>query len=240
MHICRGNSSRVDTESDLVVLMTWGGGGCGQLGHGDLADHDTPEIVQFLRTKIPVKVTCGAAHTSCILNLSGKSDIRQLYMWGLGCAIGTQDSPNMPTPTQLHIPAIGAHSEDFPLDVACGSLFTVILSENGYLHTYGKLPSNNITSRIENYSDKDAKSISAGGNHMALLVGRKWIADEDSDKCMNCHKDFVFAFRGRHHCRSCGGLFCDDCTKKRAAVLQFGYHEKVRVCEPCFLKITNG
>lgn len=236
------STAEINIDSELALLFTWGSGEVGQLGHGDTLDSSLPKVVDHLRSKIPVKISCGSAHTVCIFQFS--SDISQLYMWGLACSLSSEShivTSNIVTPTMFKI-ALSSNStlEDPPIDVACGSLFSLILTENGYLHIYGRLPSPQISHRIENYSDKDPNSIAAGHSHMALLVGRKWINDEETDRCMNCQKVFVFAFRGRHHCRSCGGIYCDDCTKKRAAVLKFGYQEKVRVCDNCYVQITTG
>lgn len=38
-----------------------------------------------------------------------------------------------------------------------------------------------------------------------------WVRDDISDKCLACEKNFSF-LRRRHHCRSCGGIFCYECS----------------------------
>lgn len=40
----------------------------------------------------------------------------------------------------------------------------------------------------------------------------KWKEDSSANKCRRCRKEFTF-FRGKHHCRLCGHLFCDNCSK---------------------------
>eukprot|EP01100_Stratorugosa_tubuloviscum_P002813 TRINITY_DN1664_c1_g1_i3.p1 TRINITY_DN1664_c1_g1~~TRINITY_DN1664_c1_g1_i3.p1 ORF type:complete len:158 (-),score=57.85 TRINITY_DN1664_c1_g1_i3:88-561(-) len=37
-----------------------------------------------------------------------------------------------------------------------------------------------------------------------------WIEDELQPKCLNCQVEFSFFIR-RHHCRSCGSIFCSNC-----------------------------
>jgi hypothetical protein len=37
-----------------------------------------------------------------------------------------------------------------------------------------------------------------------------WKHDSTAKGCINCKKDFTF-FRRKHHCRDCGGIFCDSC-----------------------------
>lgn len=41
-----------------------------------------------------------------------------------------------------------------------------------------------------------------------------WIPDEDANACMLCSKPFTI-IRRRHHCRSCGRLLCQECTKSK-------------------------
>lgn len=37
----------------------------------------------------------------------------------------------------------------------------------------------------------------------------------------------------RHHCRYCGKVFCDECTRFRAKIPHMGIHDMVRICEYC-------
>jgi hypothetical protein len=74
-----------------------------------------------------------------------------------------------------------------------------------------------------------------------------WIADDQRPKCHGCNKDFSRT-RWQHHCRSCGEIFCDDCSKGRTVVgipaTQPGKpvinlsNGAVRVCAPCRNQIT--
>lgn len=43
---------------------------------------------------------------------------------------------------------------------------------------------------------------------------------------------FTTTFR-RHHCRQCGGLVCDDCSRQRVRLPSNPSLGKVRVCDPC-------
>jgi hypothetical protein len=235
-------------EQGIPLVFTWGWGACGQLGHGNFTDVNLPQVVEFLKRKHPIKLACGAAHSVCILE--NDTEEKLLYLWGSSLAI-TNDTgiANIPTPYQVIIPSISSSiaaattspsSSDSVLDVACGEMNTLYLTDSGYMHILGHLPSSSMTSRIENCTNIDAKSIFSGSRHYAVLIGRKWVADGDADRCMMCSKVFTFIYRGRHHCRSCGGIFCDECSGKRAPVLKYGFHEKVRVCNGCYLRITNG
>lgn len=57
-----------------------------------------------------------------------------------------------------------------------------------------------------------------------------WI---DSDACMICSKNFSILNR-RHHCRSCGGIFCQDHSSHNIPLPDLGIYEEVRVCDNCF------
>jgi hypothetical protein len=41
-----------------------------------------------------------------------------------------------------------------------------------------------------------------------------WVPDDAFDSCMQCQEPFDL-FRRKHHCRFCGRLLCDECTKER-------------------------
>lgn len=43
---------------------------------------------------------------------------------------------------------------------------------------------------------------------------KKWQFNFSQLTCPNCKKDFTF-FNRRHHCRACGGVVCDNCSKNR-------------------------
>ena len=238
------DSSGVQLTSTVSEVLTWGWGECGQLGHENFDNCSSPKVVMFLHRKAPLKMSAGAAHTACIVNAVNGEE-RVLYVWGAGLAVSNDPgTPNTATPFAVRVPSCSNDStpaeNQWVIDVSCGDAHTLYLTETGFMHILGHIPSDRIVTRVEDYSDKDAKSIASGGRHFAVLVGRKWIDDGDTDKCMECGNLFMFVFRGRHHCRSCGGIYCDNCSRKRAPVLKYGFHEMVRVCDNCYTRINNG
>ena len=40
-----------------------------------------------------------------------------------------------------------------------------------------------------------------------------WMPDADAPRCLSCNKSF-FLFRRRHHCRTCGLVFCSRCCTR--------------------------
>ncbi|XP_010533840.1 PREDICTED: uncharacterized protein LOC104809525 [Tarenaya hassleriana] len=61
------------------------------------------------------------------------------------------------------------------------------------------------------------------------LRGNTWVVD--ASHCQGCSSQFTFINR-KHHCRRCGGLFCNSCTQQRMFLRGQG-DSPVRICEPC-------
>ncbi|ETV82495.1 hypothetical protein, variant 3 [Aphanomyces astaci] len=73
----------------------------------------------------------------------------------------------------------------------------------------------------------------------------RWISDGEVSLCKSCGLLFDWV-RRKHHCRYCGQLFCDDCTRHRSMIredkiltspnkkyLSVNAFNPQRVCEPC-------
>lgn len=60
----------------------------------------------------------------------------------------------------------------------------------------------------------------------------------DSDECMICYKAFSMLNR-KHHCRSCGGVYCHEHSSHNAPLPSLGITEPVRVCDNCYHKIKS-
>ena len=99
-------------------------------------------------------------------------------------------------------------------------------SQLSYVNTvYGRLISKGVTFSHELTSNTaDAKAM------FESKVPAEWI---DSDACMICSNKFSFLNR-RHHCRSCGGIFCQEHSSHFIALPDLGIYENVRVCDNCF------
>jgi len=62
---------------------------------------------------------------------------------------------------------------------------------------------------------------------------------EQSTACSRCGAVFSTTFR-RHHCRQCGALVCDDCSKQRLRLPRNPSWGKVRVCDACAVAIGQN
>jgi len=66
-----------------------------------------------------------------------------------------------------------------------------------------------------------------------LTSDEHWVNDSTVSNCPRCRKAFNVLER-RHHCRYCGGVFCNSCSMRKTPVPQFGHLDPVRVCNDCF------
>jgi len=66
----------------------------------------------------------------------------------------------------------------------------------------------------------------------------KWMEDDSVQKCVQCKSKFNLLTR-KHHCRSCGKIYCADCTNNMLSLPQYGYIKPVRVCDTCVSKLSG-
>uniref|UniRef100_A0A8B9R7Q0 Serine/threonine-protein kinase Nek8 n=2 Tax=Astyanax mexicanus TaxID=7994 RepID=A0A8B9R7Q0_ASTMX len=87
--------------TDRGIIMTFGSGSNGCLGHGNFNDVTQPKIVEALLGYELVQVSCGASHVLAVTNE------REVFSWGRGdngrLGLGTQDTHN--APQQVDVPA---------------------------------------------------------------------------------------------------------------------------------------
>nr|XP_040125127.1 serine/threonine-protein kinase Nek8 isoform X7 [Ictidomys tridecemlineatus] len=108
--------------TDRGIIMTFGSGSNGCLGHGSLTDISQPTIVEALLGYEMVQVACGASH---VLALSTE---RELFAWGRGdggrLGLGTRESHSCPQ--QVLVP-LGLEAQR----VVCGIDSSMILTVPG-------------------------------------------------------------------------------------------------------------
>jgi len=92
-------------------------------------------------------------------------------------------------------------------------------------------------------SDGDAQGGKLSYKFEPIANSAHWKADALVNACEKCRKSFSMV-RRKHHCRRCGGIFCDACTKKRMRLKNpltetgraTGTTDACRVCDDCFSK----
>lgn len=74
-----------------------------------------------------------------------------------------------------------------------------------------------------------------------LAREKAWADDSAATNCKACTKAFGLS-RRKHHCRSCGGIFCAECSDNRMPLPSSA--KPVRVCDVCekelLRKMTGG
>ncbi|KAM9801556.1 serine/threonine-protein kinase Nek8 [Neosynchiropus ocellatus] len=105
--------------TDRGIIMTFGSGSNGCLGHGNYNDVTQPKIVEALLGYELVQVSCGASHVLAVTNE------REVFAWGRGdngrLGLGTQDTHH--SPQQVCLPAeFGAHK------AVCGVDCSMVIS----------------------------------------------------------------------------------------------------------------
>ncbi|SSD58845.1 related to Vacuolar protein sorting-associated protein 27 [Saccharomycodes ludwigii] len=100
---------------------------------------------------------------------------------------------------------------------------------NDATRTYNKLTrERNIKFDTEKSNMMDYSVIS--NNFFDSKTPADWI---DSDACMICSDTFNI-FNRKHHCRSCGGIFCNKDSAHFIPLPDLGIMDEVRVCDNCY------
>ncbi|EKX38954.1 phosphatidylinositol 5-kinase [Guillardia theta CCMP2712] len=78
-------------------------------------------------------------------------------------------------------------------------------------------------------------SSSSSSSSSSKSSGAVWMNNSAVSHCFECNSQFSL-FNRKHHCRSCGRIFCGKCSSHRALV----EGNEQRVCEHCFSMSTNS
>ncbi|KAJ8286941.1 hypothetical protein GJAV_G00045150 [Gymnothorax javanicus] len=65
-----------------------------------------------------------------------------------------------------------------------------------------------------------------------------WVKDEVVDGCAGCAVRFSITER-RHHCRNCGQLFCQKCSRFQSEIKRLKISSPVRVCQNCHYNLQH-
>ena len=84
-------------------------------------------------------------------------------------------------------------------------------------------------------------------NYLTKRTREKWVEDSAVTKCKSCNSTFRI-YRRRHHCKNCGNVYCDSCSKYRSKIPKvikkipsrtggeekINYDTSVRLCFNCY------
>ncbi|XP_065314230.1 protein RUFY3-like [Gordionus sp. m RMFG-2023] len=71
---------------------------------------------------------------------------------------------------------------------------------------------------------------------MPYIINSKWQKNDEVNECPTCHIAFSTLIR-KHHCRNCGTIFCQECSKYK---INMPFSSKpVRVCLQCYDLLNN-
>nr|CAH8851249.1 unnamed protein product [Trichobilharzia regenti] len=100
-----------------------------------------------------------------------------------------------------------------------------------------------LNSKLKEIKELQTAVIELGRENQTLqvlrerLTNRQWTKDDEAMTCFGCDREFSISTR-RHHCRNCGGIFCQNCSSNRAATT-FS-KDPVRVCQACYKELTGN
>lgn len=86
---------------------------------------------------------------------------------------------------------------------------------------------------IKHIKDCQSNLLLDGSLQLGSKFAITWIPDEAAVRCMRCFKNFTLTKR-RHHCRKCGFLVCNSCSKHQALLDNINTQKCVRVCNKCY------
>uniref|UniRef100_A0A8C4NCE4 non-specific serine/threonine protein kinase n=1 Tax=Eptatretus burgeri TaxID=7764 RepID=A0A8C4NCE4_EPTBU len=108
--------------TDRGIIMTYGSGSSGCLGHGNYKDVNKPKMLEALLGYEVVSLSCGVSHVMAITNE------REVYSWGRGdngrLGLGSREAQLLPTLVPITLP----HE---PSSVHCGVDCSAIILNNG-------------------------------------------------------------------------------------------------------------
>lgn len=85
---------------------------------------------------------------------------------------------------------------------------------------------------MDHIEDCQSSLLRAGSRQLGSTFAVTWIPDQAAFRCMRCFNRFT-ATKRRHHCRKCGFLVCNSCSKQREIIKHIHPTKKLRVCGIC-------
>ncbi|XP_049301044.1 uncharacterized protein LOC125774823 isoform X2 [Anopheles funestus] len=129
----------------------------------------------------------------------------------------------------------GGGDEDENDDAELSSQLMVdSMNENASNCSWEAVDDRSAPSSGANSSQQMQYSSSGVGGSTSVL----WVPDHAVTRCTTCQTEFWLG-RRKHHCRSCGQIFCADCSEFTAHLPEERLYQPVRLCGPCYQRISS-
>uniref|UniRef100_A0A182YAL2 Lateral signaling target protein 2 homolog n=1 Tax=Anopheles stephensi TaxID=30069 RepID=A0A182YAL2_ANOST len=129
----------------------------------------------------------------------------------------------------------GEKEEDVNVDAELSSQLMVdSMNENASNCSWEAVDDRSAPSSGANSSQQMQYSSSGVGGSTSVL----WVPDHAVTRCTTCQTEFWLG-RRKHHCRSCGQIFCADCSEFTAHLPEERLYQPVRLCGPCYQRISS-
>lgn len=153
----------------------------------------------------------------------------------------------------------------YPFDEELSHSIKSVIYDNSKNELFKSLSNDYLTKLSKDYIDDQSKDLTISdvltnpmilrecGKHLYFFLRKrkllKIIDETNITHCENCKCTFTMIYR-KHHCRSCGKIFCASCCYKKIEVPKdflsyqqysiFSYFSKEeRVCELCYSEISE-
>ncbi|XP_066478199.1 E3 ubiquitin-protein ligase HERC2 isoform X5 [Tiliqua scincoides] len=172
VHIACGStySAAITAEGELY---TWGRGNYGRLGHGSSEDQTIPVLVTGLKGLKVIDVSCGSGDAQTL----AVTENGQVWSWGDGDygKLGRGGSDGCKTPKLIE------KLQDLDVvKVRCGSQFSVALTKDGQVYSWGKGDNQRLghgteehvryPKLLEGLQGKKVVDVAAGSTHCLVLT----------------------------------------------------------------------
>jgi hypothetical protein len=84
----------------------------------------------------------------------------------------------------------------------------------------------------DNVIDVDEQEESGLNSNNNAGNNSNWSLDKIINECTLCSKPFSM-FKRRHHCRTCGLIFCKECSNNKRTIIKDDVSKDVRMCKLC-------
>nr|XP_020843923.1 WD repeat and FYVE domain-containing protein 3 [Phascolarctos cinereus] len=160
--------------------------------------------------------------------------------------------------TRVHLQGPLNHPHPYPVDVRHYNNLKPGYRWERQLVFRSKLTMHTAFDRKDNAHPAEITALGISKDHSRILVGDSrgrvfswsvsdqpgrsaadhWVKDEGGDSCSGCSVRFSLTER-RHHCRNCGQLFCQKCSRFQSEIKRLKISSPVRVCQNCYYNLQH-